>query len=276
MKKILPIILVSLVLFACSKEDSQKQPPPPVIDYSLYKIKTATHSVRNYNGTSSNLSFDTTNYLYEGNTYRYTRRTSMGTVQSYTHTLSNGIYTSEQYNNGTLSNSKTYDQLNTAGYVDSSWILNNGTVTQSSKYNYNKDGTLSDAASYFSGYINKAKYYYTNNTATYYISERRGISPGIPNALDSVVYEYAANLPYRAGFYSGGLPVSFYGKFSKNLLQKTTYYDKLNNKVIRQTVEYQYQTDDIGLVTKRVLNIYTQPGSTLIQTDTTVYTYYNK
>ncbi|OSZ76822.1 hypothetical protein CAP36_10320 [Chitinophagaceae bacterium IBVUCB2] len=273
MKKICSVILVSIVLLSCSKE---KITPLPAIDYSQYKIKTATHSVRNYNGTSSNLSFDTTNYLYEGNTYRYTRRTSMGTVHSYTHTLSNGIYTAEQYNNGTLSNSKTYDKLNAAGYVDSSWILNNGTVTQSAKYNYNTDGTLSNAANYFSGYINKAQYYYTNNTATYYISERIGISPGIPNALDSVVYEYAANMPYRAGFYSAGLPVSFYGKLSKNLLQKTTYYDKLNNKAIRQTVEYQYQTDDIGLVTQRILNIYMQPGNTLMQTDTTVYTYYGK
>lgn len=273
MKKICSVISVSLVLLSCSKE---KTAPSPAIDYNQYKIRTATHSVRNYNSTSSSLSFDTTNYIYEGSTYRYTRRTSMGTVHSYTHTLSNGMYTSEQYNNGTLSNSRTYDKLNTAGYVDSSWILNNGTVTQSAKYHYNTDGTLSNAANYFSGYINKAKYYYTNNVATYSIFERIAISPGIPNALDSVVYEYAPHLPYRTGFYSGGLPVSFYGKLSTNLLQKTTYYDKLNNKAIRQTVEYQYQTDDIGLVTKRVLNIYMQPGNTLTQTDTTAYTYYGR
>ncbi|QEC41695.1 hypothetical protein [Pseudobacter ginsenosidimutans] len=225
---------------------------------------------------SSSLSSDTTSYIYEGSTYRYTRRTSMGSVHSFTHTLSNGIYTSALYTNGTLSNQKTYDKLNAAGYIDSSWSSNNGTVTQSAKYNYQTDGMLSNAANYFSGYINKAKYYYTNNATTYYISERIPISPGIPYALDSVVYEYIANLPYRAVFYGGGLPASFYGKPSKNLLQKTTYYDKLNNNAIRQTMEYQYQTDDIGLVTKRILNMYTQPGNTLVQTDTTAYTYYNK
>jgi hypothetical protein len=272
MKKISLIAFAGIVLFGCKKDDAK----PPVTDYSQYKIKTATHSVRNYNGMSSSFSSDTTSYIYEGSTYRYTRRTSTGSVHSYTHALSNDIYTSEQYNNGILSNSKTYDKLNTAGYVDSSWILNNGTVTQSAKYYYNTDGTLSKAANYFSGYINKAQYYYINNVARYYISERIAISPGIPNALDSVVYEYAANLPYRAAFYSGGLPVSFYGKLSKNLLQKNTYYDKLNNYAIRQTVEYQYQTDDIGLVTKRILNIYAQPGNTLTQTDTTAYAYYNR
>lgn len=272
MKKIFLIAFASIALFACKKEDAQ----PPVTDYSQYKIKTATHSLRSYSGISSSLSSDTTSYIYEGSTYRYTRRTSMGSVHSFTHTLSNGIYTSDLYTNGTLSNQKTYDKLNVAGYIDSSWISNNGTVTQSAKYNYNTDGTLSNTANYFSGYINKAKYYYANNVATYYISERIAISPGIPNALDSVVYEYAANLPYRAGFYSGGLPASFFGKPAKNLLQRTTYYDKLNNNAIRQTIEYQYQVDDMGLVTRRILNIYTQPGNNLMQTDTTAYTYYNK
>jgi len=271
MKKIPSVIFASIVLFACKKEET----PSIAIDYSQYKIKTATHSSRNYSAAPSSFSTDTTFYTYEGSTYKYTQRRS-GTIYDYTATLSNGLYTQELYTNGTLSNQKVYYKLNTAGYIDSNWIASNSIVTQSSRNHYNTDGTLAAAAQYYSGYTNLISYNYKNGVADYAHSERIAYIPSIPNAKDSVAYEYAANLPYRADFYSTGLPTSFSGKPSKNLLQKAIYYDKLNSNAIRQTTEYQYQTDDIGLVTKRVFNIYTQPGNILMLTDTTVYTYYNK
>jgi hypothetical protein len=272
MGKIFAFIFLGLGCLSCSKKDTAS---PSAIDYNQYKIKTATHSVRNYSGTTSSISFDTTLYIYDGTTCKYTRRQNNST-QEYIATLSNGLYTQVLYVNGILSSQKIYYQLNAAGYIDSNWITNNTIVAQSSKNQYNTDGTLAAAISYFQGYTNRIQYNYKNGIADYAYGERIASIPSITNARDSLVYEYAGNLPYRAGFYSTGLPASFAGKPAKNLLQKTTYYNKLNSNAIRQTIEYQYQTNDIGLVTRRVLNIHTQPGNTLIQTDTTAYSYYGK
>lgn len=272
MGKIFIFIFWGLGYLSCSKKDTASL---SAIDYSQYKIKTATHSLRNYSGTTSSISFDTTFYIYDGTTCKYTRRQNNSTVE-YIATLSNGLYTQVSYVNGIPSSQKVYYQLNAAGYIDSNWIANNTTVAQSSKNYYNADGSLATAISYYQGYTNRIRYNYKNGIADYAHSERIAHIPSITNASDSVVYEYYTNLPYRAGFYSTGLPASFGGKPAKNLLQKTTYHDKLNNNAIRQTITYEYQTNDIGLVTRRVLNIHIQPGNTLIQTDTTAYTYYNK
>lgn len=273
MKKIHPVIFASILLFACSKKKEQLQPPS--VDYSQYKIKTAIHSSRNYSATPASFSSDTAFYTYEGTTCKYVQRRN-GIVYEYTATLNSGLYTQELYSNGVLSMQKTYYQLNTAGYIDSNWITYNGSVIQSSKNHYNADGTIATAINYYSGYINQIRYNYKNGVADFAHSERIAQIPSISNANDSIAYEYTANLPYKADFYSSGLPSSFLGKPSKNLVQKATYYNKLNSNTIRQTTEYQYQTDNIGLVTKRIFNIYTQPGNSLILTDTTAYTYYGR
>lgn len=273
MKKIVPVIFASLILFACSKQSGPAQQPP--VDYSQYKVKTAVRSSRNYSVAPAVFSSDTTSYTYDGTTCKYVQRRN-GIVYEYTATLNNGLYTLEIYSNGTLSAQKTYYLLNNAGYIDSNWISYNGTVNQSSKNHYNADGTIATAINYYSGYITQVRYHYKNGVADFAHSERISQSPSITNTNDSVVYEYGADIPYRADFYSTGLPSSLMGKPSKSLVQRAIYYDKLNSHSIRQTIEYQYQTDAIGLVTRRIFNIYTQPGNNLLLTDTTAYTYYNR
>jgi len=273
MKTIVPVILASLVLFSCSKESRPAQQPP--VDYSQYKIKTAVHSSRNYSATPSVFSSDTSSYTYDGTACKYVQRRN-GIVYEYTAILNNGLYTQEMYSNGILSAQRTYYRLNTAGYIDSNWITYNGTVSQSAKNHYNADGTIATAINYYSGYITQVRYNYKNGVADFAHSERIAQIPSIANVNDSVAYTYGAEIPYRADFYSTGLPSSLMGKPSKSLVQRATYYDKLNSHTIRQTIEYQYQTDAIGLVTRRIFNIYTQPGNSLLLTDTTAYTYYNR
>lgn len=271
MKKTGLIALGCMIFFACNKKDAQ----PPAPDYSQYKIKTAVHSARTFSGGTSSYSADSVRYTYEGTTYKYTQWRN-GSVYEYTVTLAGGLYTQELYVNGALSNQKTYSRLNAAGYIDSSWVTNSGTITQGSRYSYNADGSQATGTTYFGNYTNRIQYNYKNGQADNAHSERIAHIPSITNADDSVVFTYAANLPFRTDYYSSGLPPSLLGKQSKNLLQKTTYYDKLNSNTIRQTIDYEYQADNAGLVTKRVYNIYTQPGNIPLITDTTFYTYYGK
>lgn len=272
MKKILFIICTSIALYACSKNDTQ----PAMLDYSQFKLKTAVHSRTNYSGSSSSFSSDTTSYTYNGTTVNYTTRNSSGQVYSNTLTLNNGLYTNELYVGGIVSPVKTYYKLNASGYIDTFWIANNSTTTQTGKYNYNNDGTRAMEMADYSSYKNINHYHYQNGSTTYSLNERISNSPSISNASDSVVNEYANELPFRADYYTSGLPVSFFGKPAKYLLKKTTYYNKLNNNAVKQTLEYAYQTDEKGLITRKIINLYTQPGNVQGFTDTTIYTYYNK
>lgn len=272
MKKIFLILLASMALYACSSDDVA-----PTVNYEQFKWEKAVRSRINYTPTSYTTSSDTTNYTYDGTTINYVTRQSTGVTYRHKFTLNDGVYTGETYNSeDVLSPVKNYYKLNAAGYVDTNWIINNSVTTQTSTYTYNTDGTRAAEVSDFSSYKNANRYVYQNGVIAYSINERISNSPSIAPALDSVVYEYYTELPFRVDYYTMGLPVSVLGKPAKYLLKKTTYYNKLNNKAIRQTTEYSYQTDAIGLITRRSFNVYTQPGNTLMLTENTAYTYYDK
>ncbi|MBP7558258.1 MAG: hypothetical protein KA821_18420 [Chitinophagaceae bacterium] len=265
------LILVSLC-FACKKNASKQTAP----DYSLYKIKKAVSKRTTYSGSSSSQSFDTTSYTYSGTAISYELRKSTGLVSVYNYKLADNIYTQEQFNNGVISTTKGYYRRTGSTYIDTFWLATNGTVTQSGKYEHNPDGTFARDIIHYSGYDNDNKYVYQNGNILYGLFVRNSFSPSIAPARDSVVMEYYSNLSYRADYYNTGLPSSFFSKPAVNLLKKATYYDLLNNKNIRQTAEYSYQTDELGLVTKRTFSIYTQPGNVLGLSDTTYYIYYNR
>lgn len=272
MKLLIPALILVSLCFACKKNAPKQQST----DYSLYKIKKAISKRTTYSGTSSSQSSDTSNYTYSGTDISYEVRRSSGLVSVYNYKLSDNMYTQEQFNNGVLSTTKAYYRRTGKTYIDTFWLATNATVTQSGKYEHNADGTSAQEIIHYSGYDNDNKYVYQNGNILYGIFIRNSFSPSIPPARDSVVMEYYPNLTYRTDYYNSGLPLSFFSKQAVNLLKKATYYDLLNNKNIRQSTEYSYQTDELGLVTRRSFAVYTQPGNVLGLSDTTYYTYYNR
>lgn len=272
MRKLVPALLLLSLCFACKKN----APKQLSTDYSLYKIKKAISKRTTYSGTSSSQSSDTSNYTYSGTDISYEARRSSGLVSVYNYKLSDNIYTQEQFNNGVLSTTKGYYRRTDGAYIDTFWLTTNATVIQSGKYAHNADGTSSREIIHYSGYDNDNTYVYQNGNILYSIFLRNSFSPSIAPARDSVAMEYYPGLTYRADYYNSGLPLSFLSKPAVNLIKKATYYDLLNNKNIRQTAEYSYQTDELGLVTRRTFAIYTQPGNVLGLSDTTYYTYYNR
>jgi len=271
--RLLISVLILLSLCISCKKNAPKQRGT---DYALYKIKKATSKRTTYSTSGSSQSFDTSYYTYSGADISYEARRSSGAVSIYNYKLSNNMYTQEQFNNGVLSSTKGYYRLTNKVNIDTFWLATNSTVIQSGKYEHNPDGTFAREIIHYSGYDNDNKYVYQNGNILYSIYIRNSFSPSIAPARDSVVMEYYSNLTYRADYYNSGLPLSFFSKPAVNLPKKATYYDLLNNKNIRQTSEYSYQTDELGLVTRRTFAIYTQPGNILGLSDTTYYTYYNR
>lgn len=272
MRLLIPTLILFSLCFSCKKNASKQQGT----DYSLYKIKKTTSKRISYSTGGSSQSFDTSNYTHSGTGISYESRRSSGLVSVYNYKLADNMYTQEQYNNGVLSTTKSYYRLTDRHYIDTFWLTTNSTVVQSGKYTHNSDGTFSREIIHYSGYDNDNKYVYQNGNILYSIYIRNSLSPSIAPARDSVVMEYYPGLTYRADYYNSGLPTSFFSKPATNLLKKSTYYDLLNNKNIRQTAEYSYQTDELGLVTRRTFSVYTQPGNVLGLSDTTYYTYYNR
>lgn len=273
MKTLFFTSILSSLFFSCAKKD--KVTEPPSINYSQYKIKTATTTTTNFSGSSSNTTTTTNTYYYNGSEIKQESRTSSGINLIYAYSLANNIYTTDLYNNGTLSASKTFYKLSESGYVDSTWITINGNLLQWSKYDYNANGNATREFHQFGNYQLEKKYRYVNEKPAYINSYRYSQSPSIPILKDSCIIDYYPDLLYRAPYFTRGLPGSFFGKPAKNLMKKITYYDQLNNNKIRQTHEYSYQTNEMGLVTKSTLNIYTQPENVRIYSDTSYYNYYN-
>lgn len=271
MKKILSLVFINIIMFSCSKKDIQSK---YTLDYSQVKLKSRTHSLTSFTGTSANRSFDTSTYTYAGTEINWEMRRSTGATTNFKLTLSNNLYTQQGYFGSVPSNSTIYYQQNANGQIEKEWVTNSGATKQTTNYSYNPDKTKSLEKSDYTQYINFIRPHYENGTASYAILERISNSPSVSNARDSIVYEYYNNLPFRADFFNTGLPVSALGSPAKNLIKKATYYNTLNNNVIRQAFEYAYETDNDGLITKKILSVFTMPGNVLALTETIDYTYY--
>lgn len=269
MKKI-SLIFSCIFLIACAKKETSLVAPS--IDYGAYKPKQIIHSTRNYSGSTVTYSLDTLAFTYKGSNISYVLKRNGRVNNDYNVVLENGIYTEVFSQKGVLSPQKIYYRLNASGLIDSTWLTSNDKITQGGSYKYNADGTKDFELYNYTNYINTKKYSYKNETAVQAIIERISYLPSIPPAKDSVVFEYTT-LPYRADFSINGMPISRYGKPEKYLIKKATYYNKLDNNALRQTYEYSYQTNEIGLTSKKIMNIYTQPGNVLLLTDTIAYSY---
>ncbi|MFV0606653.1 MAG: hypothetical protein ACK5NK_12505 [Niabella sp.] len=275
MKLLTLLLAFSLLLLACSKNDIPKQPS---VDYSIYKIKTAMNKQVNYSSLGKTYTYDTCDYTYSGSDISYEDRSvtaSSTNLYSYKYTLNDGMYVREQYTNGVLGLAKFYFKLGSSGYIDTIWLMNNGTVSQSGKYWRNTDGSTARSVAHYSGYDSYQQLTYQNGNILYAFSGINALTTTYTSTKDSVAYEYYTQLPYMADYYAMGLPPSLYNKPTKNLLKKMTYYNLLNNKNIYQTREYSYEVDAIGLVTKSTQTFYSQPGNVIGRSDTTTYTYYN-
>lgn len=262
MKKISYLLSVMILLCASCKKDNL-QNNKPAINYSDYKLKSVITRYSNYS--------DTNNYTYSSN--QVSMRTSYSNTSSISirnFTKYSGNITQEILTN----NIKEYDgyfRLNNKGNIDSAILIRtNGVINSNNAYRYNDHGDIIQERLDFITYNYNTKKYYQNNNYSYFISEFKNISNPSQNREDSIVYEYYADKIYHLP-YKGQL-TELYGNPQKNLVKKRNYYNNLT-KVFYQSFEYEYETDEIGLVKKEIWNIYSQPGNVLQRTDTSYMSY---
>lgn len=266
MKKIhllLYIIVTAIVTTACKKDTNNNLlVPEDKIDYASYRVVKA---VFHTNGTT-----DTVHYVYNGNNQSYIFKTRDAARTVTTHFLKHSnYYSSETYTNNIVS-ATGYHRLNNMGYIDSAANLrSNNTFNNIDRYMYNEQGYNVTAIVNYISYQQHATKYYKDNNYSYWINNYTNVANPASNKRDSIVFEFYADKPQH-NFYKTHLP-QLYGKATKNLVKKRTYYNAA--KAAYQTWEYEYNTNEIGLVTKEVFSIYTQPGAVLNRSDTTYYTY---
>lgn len=260
--KIICISFIVFSTFSCKKEEGTS------IDYSTFRIKQAIHHL---DGT-----IDTTIYTYSGDNVetRTVYSTSPSTVYIRNFTKSGSQYQVDFYTNATHSHSGFYN-INSAGFLDTSRLTNLSSMlfNNRDKYYYDADGRNTRSISNYNTYENDSKRYYnSNDDYMYWIYDVYRFDNPLLSRKDSVVFEYYLDKPLHVPFKAA--LESTLGKPNKHLIKKRLYYDLLNSNVLRQTYEYDYLTDENGLVTREIWRIYTQPGNVLTRTDTTFFTYY--
>lgn len=255
MKRIVLAVLPVVVIIACNKN---KDATPAAPDY---KVKTAIHRL---NGVT-----DTTTYTYSGTTLTVDVRYSNSAALSRTVlTKESGAYRSESFTNGT----KTLDgyyRIAANGFIDTtSTVRTNATINNTSKYEYNSSGYNTRLVSNYVTYEQDYHMNYSNGDYSYWINNFRNFSDPSQNKRDSIVFEFY-NKPQVASFKS--FPWGMYGKPVKNLVKKRTYYNQTTGGNLYQTWEYEYETNNAGLVTREIWTVYNQPGNVLNRKDTTFY-----
>lgn len=267
--KILIILLSLASLITACKKESETTPMPTTIDYTKYKIKQSI----NYR----NANVDTTSYLYVGENFttRIHYSSTPSTFYFYNYVKNGSQYDVDFYSNTTHTHSGFYN-INTASYIDTGAITNlsSSTFNNRDKNYYNAAGQAIRTITNYNTYENDVKRYYNSgNDFSYWIYDQYNFSNPALTKKDSVVFEYYTDKTLHVQFENAF--ADKLGKLNNHLVKKRTYYDLLNSNNIRQTQEYSYETDSIGLVTKRISSIYTQPGNVLGRADTTYYFYYN-
>lgn len=254
---------IAFFAFSCKKN---KDVPAPTFDYSKVKVKSKTHTASNYATT------DTTRYTYTATGFTEINNSSNSTTVFKTEFAKTGnTYTGQSYNNNTLS-VNWVNHLNAMGLADSSFgIRPNNTFNNKTYFKYDANGYNSDEVISYITYGYNNKKYYSNENIAYIISDFWQTTP-LVSRRDSIVYETYTDKPLHV-FYSYRLQEQ-YGKKQKNLTKKTSSYNTSNFNELRRTVEYEYETDANGLVTKETQRWYSHPGNVLILTDITTIEYY--
>ncbi len=267
MKKFhLLLYVVPMAMAISCKKDATNNllvPDEDKIDYASYRvIKSILHTA----GTT-----DTTHYVYTGNNQSYILKSARDPARTVTtHFLKHSNYYSfETYSNSVVTTTG-YCRLNNMGYIDSvANLRSNNTFNNIDRYTYNEQGYNVTAIINYISYQQHYTKYYKDNNYSYWINNYTNVANPASNKRDSIVFEYYTDKPQH-NFYKTHLP-QLYGKPTKNLVKKRTYYNAA--KIAYMTWEYLYDTNEIGLVTKEVFSIYTHPGAVLNKSDTTYFTY---
>lgn len=249
-----------LFISSCSKDKST------AIDYSKIKIKQAI----TFNGSY----YDTLNYSYSGDNVSTIRIYSNDPTMSYT---SNYIKNGNRYDliliYGTVLTYQGIYILNSQGYVDSSKISNviTSVTNNIDKHYYNNNGySIRDVYEYNAFQNDYTNYYNSDGDNTYWINKYESFTNPANSFVDSVTFEY----------YSDELLVPFeyalqgkFGKSNKHLKKNRIHYDRATG-TLKKTYEYFYELDAKGLVTRRQMKIFLQPGNVLTSVEDAHYTYY--
>ncbi|MCO5229556.1 MAG: hypothetical protein M9958_00230 [Chitinophagales bacterium] len=255
----LVFILSTLTLNSCSK-DKQKN------DEKTIKLKQV---VTTFDGSS----FDTLKYIYTGDDVKtISSYSNSPTIYTWIYTKNENKYDMSIYNGTTLTHNGFYE-INAQGYLDSLIIINlaTSTINNRDKYYYNSNGYNVRSISNHITYINDIyKYYNSDGDFTYWIYNFEDNRVPANPFIDSITFEYYPN--------ELKVPIDYalqdkFGKNNKHLVKKRNNYDRAT-ATLKKTYEYIYEFDSKGLVTKRFLKIFSQPGNILISSEQDEYSYY--
>ncbi len=259
------VLLIFIGLYSCKKDTVVG---PSENDYSKYRVKEyIKHTVSN---TSDY--YDTTRFNYEGDNINYTTRISTAPTIYSTHIIKSGNqYLLERFSDN-LQSLEGFYSLNIAGFIDTSnFVRMNGTTNSTSRHFYNSSNQRIIDISYYENYTNDVKIHYANGNQSYWIYDFIHHTDPSRTTKDSVVFEYYNSVPLLVPF--KWVLERRYGKPNENLVKKRTYYDQLNNNIIRKTYDYEYELDSNGLVSREIWRVTELPSGTVTRVDTTYYTY---
>lgn len=234
-------------------------------DYSRIRVKQVITTYDSY--------IDTMYYYYSGENVQTVNHYSYDPATKYTYNYTkNGSKYDFSSIYGTTPTHEGFLNLNAQGLIDTSRVTNIITTAfnNRNKSYYNSSGYQTRDISNYNTYENDIKKYYTaEGDFSYWIYDLTNFSVPANSYQDSVTFEYYSNelhVPYEFTLQAK------YGKLNKHLVKKRYNYDK-NTAVLKSTVEYQYELDSRGLVTKRTTKRYNQPGNVLTSTTIAEYTY---
>lgn len=269
-KMALCFCLLTLTFSACKKDDSSPSDNNES-DFSKYRV-----SKEILRSSSSSQDFvRTINYDYSNNGDDIEREV--------TYDYSTSVYITNYTKNGSRIDLETrrdgalvedgYYELLSSGNVDTTyfWDHSSNRLRSASKYEYNSSNEQTRNINKYSSYTSDIKKFYSNGNTTHWIYDRIDHDDPNDNRTDSIVFEQYTNMPLVVtyGFDLGNR----YGERDEHLVKKRTFYELTNNNQVRQTIDYEYQLDEKGLVTKQILKYTEQPSGMVTQRDTLTYTY---
>ncbi|MCC6517018.1 MAG: hypothetical protein IT275_11755 [Chitinophagales bacterium] len=253
-------VLISIFSVSCKKDKLS-------IDYSKIKVKQIA---TNNNGSS----MDTIRFFYTNDNVKTVTNYSANPTFLYTwNYIKNGNKYDVSSIYGTVNTHEGFYNINSQGFIDTSRFTNivTSAFNNRDKYYYNSDGYNTRSITNYNTYENDVtKYYTVEGDFKYWIYDFKHFTTPASSYIDSIAFDYYNDENHVAFEYS--LQDKF-GKLNKHLVKKRYNYDRTTG-ILKRTIEYQYELDSKGLVTRRISSYYNQPGNILSSTVDSRYTYY--